>query len=155
MTGSELRGRSGTELAALMRGGRAFDPAAVAGWQYRGISLGLPAWVERLSWVKFAKAFGPAGDGWNIRIEQDGLDRPWRPRLRHGRPITFGRFAVRTGARGVVLDYSPDRLLRMLRDPIVALDDRADVLLGRSLLALGPATVPTPSYFVLERDRLL
>jgi hypothetical protein len=43
----------------------------------------------------------------------------------------------------------------MLRDPIVALDDRADVLLGRSLLALGPATVPTPSYFVLERDRLL
>jgi hypothetical protein len=155
MIGADLRGSSGAALAALMREGRAFDPGAVAGWQYRGISLGLPAWIERLSWVKFAKAFGTDGRGWNIRIEQDGLDRPWRPRLRRGSPVTFGRFKVHTGPRGVVLDYSVDRVLRLLRDPIVALDDRADLLLGRSLLALGPASVPTPSYFVLERDRLL
>ena len=50
----------------------------------RGISLGLPAWVERLSWKKFAKAFhrDPRTQrlrGWNVRIEQGALQRA-RPR---------------------------------------------------------------------------
>ncbi len=52
-----LRGSSRHELAAVMASGRRFDPDAVAGWIYRGTSLGLPALVERLTWVKFAKAF--------------------------------------------------------------------------------------------------
>ncbi len=151
-----LRGSSRHELAAVMASGRRFDPDAVAGWIYRGTSLGLPALVERLTWVKFAKAFHrepPGVRGWNIRIEQDALDRPWRPKLRDGRPVTFGAFDVVDAAGGIVLDYRGERgPLRALRDPLVALDDHADVLFGRSLVAVGSRMLPTPSYFLLERD---
>jgi hypothetical protein len=151
-----LRARPHRELAAVMAAGRAFDPEAAAGWIYRGTSLGLPALVERLTWVKFAKAFhreNAGVRGWNLRIEQDGLDRPWRPKLRRGQPVTFGAFEVVEDHGAIVLDYRAERgVVRVLRDPIVALDDRADVLFGRSLVALGPRTFATPSYFLLERD---
>ncbi|HET9986970.1 MAG TPA: hypothetical protein VFQ65_00580, partial [Kofleriaceae bacterium] len=151
-----LRASTHRELAAVMAGGHRFDPDAAAGWVYRGTSLGLPALVEKLSWVKFAKAFhrdGASVRGWNIRIEQDPLDRPWRPKLRRGAPITFGAFELIEDRAGIVLDYGGERgVLRVLRDPLVALDDRADVLFGRSFVAVGGRTVPTPSYFLLERD---
>jgi hypothetical protein len=144
------------ELHEQFASGRPVEPDALAGWVYRGTSLGLPRWVERLSWIKFAKAFHRDGDrirGWNIRIEQDALDRPWRPKLSRGRAATFGPFEVVASGGGVVLDYGRGGgAMRALRDPLVALDDRGDVLLGRSLLAVGAATIATPSYFLLERD---
>jgi hypothetical protein len=159
MTPAVMRERPRHELAGVMASGRTFDVDAVAGWIYRGTSLGMPALIERLTWIKFAKAFqrdGARVHGWNMRIEQDALDRPWRPKLRRGRPITFGAFDVVAGRDGIVLDYSVERgVLGVLRDPIVALDDRADVLLGRSLLAVGGRTLGTPSYFLLERDHRL
>ncbi len=151
-----LRAKSGRELAEVMASGTRFDPELIAGWIYRGTSLGLPALLERLTWVKFAKAFQRAATGvrgWNMRIEQDDLALPWRPKLRRGRPITFGHFDVVEQADAIVLDYHGERgPLQLLRDPLVALDARADVLFGRSLVALGPRTFATPSYFVLERD---
>jgi hypothetical protein len=155
VTPAHARQLSSRELAAAFAAGHRFDPQAIAGWIYRGTSLGLPAWIERLTWTKFAKAFHRDGDrlrGWNLRIEDDGLDRPWRPRLRRGRAITFGHFDIVDRDGAVVLDYATGRgVLRVLRDPLVALDDRADTLLGRSLVQLGRATIPTPSYFLLER----
>lgn len=160
MTAAELSRLSNAELAELMASTPAFDPGALAGSVYRGVSLGLPAWIERLTWKKFAKAFTHEGDrlrGWNIRVEQDGLDHPWRPRRRRaGSPITFGPFAVTTTSTGVLLDYNvPGGVMRALRDPLIALDRDADLLLGRSLIAIGNRRVPTPSFFTLERDRTL
>jgi len=159
MTAAELGQLSNRALAEVMASGRTFDPIAVAGSVYRGVSLGLPGWVERLTWKKFAKAFERDGDrvhGWNVRVAQDGLDRPWQLRRRAGSPVTFGPFAVVAGPSGVVLDYDvAGGWLRALRDPLIALDDDADLLLGRSLLAVGRHRVPTPSYFTLERDRSL
>jgi len=156
ITAASLRARSSAELAAVMASGRPFDPAAVAGWVYRGTSLGLPGLVEKLTWIKFAKAFhrdGAGIRGWNVRVEQDGLDRPWRPKLRRDRPVTFGPFDVVEERGAVVLDYRrAGGVLRALRDPLVALDDHADVLFGRSLLAVAGRMLPTPSYFLLERD---
>lgn len=152
MNARDLLAASRPELEAMMARGRAVDPAAIADHTYRGISLGLPAWVERLTWKKFAKSFRrePSGRiaGWNVRIVQDGLDRPWTPMQRRGAPFTFGHFRMVSGQDGVVLDYG------VLKDPLVALDDGAcDLLLGRSLLDLRLTTLGTPSYFVLERDR--
>jgi len=154
-----LVGASRAELERAMAAGHPFDPAELDGFVYRGISLGLPAWIERLTWKKFAKAFQRDPDGrlrgWNQRIVQDGLDRPWRPQLRAGRPVTFGRFEViRDDRGGVVLDYSGAELaLRSLRDPLVALRaGSVDVLLGRSLLDVRLTRLATPSYFLLERD---
>jgi hypothetical protein len=157
---ADLLRASRSELRALLEGGHPVDPAELADTVYRGISLGLPAWVERLSWKKFAKAFHRdprtgALRGWNIRIEQDGLDQPWRTRIRRGRPWTFGHFAVVHDRDRVVLDYGAGRALAMraVRDPLVALEaGSARVLLGRSDVALGPARLATPSYFVLERE---
>ncbi|HSN28440.1 MAG TPA: hypothetical protein VLT45_19275 [Kofleriaceae bacterium] len=160
ITRADLLRASRAELRALLEGGHPVDPAELADTVYRGISLGLPAWVERLSWKKFAKAFHRdprtgALRGWNIRIEQDGLDQPWRARTRRGRTWTFGHFAVVREAEHLVLDYGAGRALAMraVRDPLVALEaGSARLLLGRSDVALGPARLATPSYFVLERE---
>lgn len=159
---AQLLGATPRQLRALLAAGHPIDPAALANTTYRGISLGLPAWVERLTWKKFTKAFhrDPRDGrlrGWNVRIEQDGLDRPWRPRLRDGRPWTFGHFAVVSERDRLLLDYGAGgnrRLdpLGLLRDPLVALRaGSVERLLGWSYLAIGPVDVPTPSYFLLER----
>jgi hypothetical protein len=154
----DLVGASRDELAALARDrGRPFDRALLAGRRYDGISLGLPRIALRLTWTKFAKQFHrePGTDrirGWNVRIEQDSLDLPWRPRRRRdGNHVTFGHFDVVSRDGVVVLDYR----IRVLRDPLVALGDGdgADVLLGWSELAFGIASVTTPSWFVLSDRR--
>ena len=149
MTLLDLVGRSRRELAELARGGRPIDAGALAGWSYDGISLGLPPIARRLTWTKFGKAFCREGDrvlGWNIRMEQDALDRPWRPRRRGGAPITFGYFDVIASS----LVYRPP--LAMIRDPLVALDD--DLLLGVSELMLGRRAIRTPTWFALRRGAL-
>jgi len=149
VTPAQICALPGSKLAAAMAAGRAFDPAALGSSTYRGTSLGLPRWLERLTWKRFAKTFVGAR-GYNTRIEQTGA---WRPMLRRGAPITFGHFAVVVERGVVVLDYSGERgPLGALRDPLVALDDRADLLLGRSLLAVAGRAIPTPSYFLLERE---
>jgi hypothetical protein len=157
----ELVGASQRELARRFAAGHRLDPAALDGWRYRGISLGLPRWVDRLTWSKFAKTFARDSDGrlrgWNTRIIQDGLDRPWRPMTRGGRPVDFGFFDVAAAPGGVTLDYaSGGGALSRLRDPLVSLHPgSSELLLGRSLVAVGRFSIPTPSYFVLERDRRL
>ncbi len=144
--------------AAMDRGARVPADALAGAW-YRGTSLGLWSWVERLSWKTFAKVFhrdGGALRGWNVRLHQDGLGAPPRPRTRAGRPIVFGHYAVVEDPDGVVLDYgrgANPRLdpTRMVRDPLVALDPDGAVLLGRTWLVVGARRLPTPSFFLLER----
>jgi hypothetical protein len=154
----ELLKASGAELGRLLGGGRAFEPGVLAGWTYHGTSLGLPAWIERLTWKTFAKAFVREPDGtlrgWNVRCEQ--TEPPaWRPRRRGGVPVTFGHFEV-VRAPGVVLYYGRGGNRRgdpvgAVRDPLVALDEHGARLLGRTLLAVAGRRLPTPSYFLLER----
>lgn len=152
-------------LRQRLRQGHAVEPDALAGHRYRGVSLGLPAWVDRLAWKTFEKAFHLDLDrgvvrGWNVRLEQTGLDGPVVARRRGGGPFTFGHFHVlrpEGGVEGVsgavMLDYGPggNPLLdptALVRDPLVALrPDDPTLLLGCS--HVGP--LRTPSFFVLER----
>jgi hypothetical protein len=156
-TARDLVGASRRELAALAAHGTPFDPAVLAGRRYDGISLGLPRWLERLTWTKFAKAFARdhatgALRGWNIRIADDGLDRPWTPKQRRdGRAITFGDFTVHRGADGAVALRYP---AGVLVDPLVALAG-PDLLLGSTQLAVGGRRIQTPSWFVLSRGPAL
>ncbi len=147
------------ELARLLAAGRAFDPAALAGWTFHGTSLGLPAWIERLTWKAFAKAFVREPDtrirGWNVRCQQT-TPPTWQARRRDGVPVTFGHFEVVLDRGTVLLDYGKGGNRRTdpvgaVRDPLVALDDRGELLLGQSLLAIAGRRVATPSYFLLER----
>jgi hypothetical protein len=152
-----LLAASPAELAACFAAGHPVEPSQLAGAAYHGTSLGLPAWVERATWKTFTKVFVADGEhvrGWNVRVDQRA---PWAPRLRRGRPITFGHFvAVHDGAT-TMLDYGRGanaraNPIRRLRDPLVALEPgSAHRLLGMSLLAVAGRTVPTPSYFLLER----
>lgn len=172
MTAGELLHADRRTLRALLATGHPIDPDAIAGWRYRGTSLGLPEIVDRLAWKTFVKAFhrdpgAPFVRGWNVRIRQTGLEGPIEPLLRAGEPLSFGhfrvvdphRYRVPHGAdRGLLLDYGLGGNAALdptnrLRDPIVALAaESADLLLGWSYLDLGFASLPTPSFFTLERD---
>jgi hypothetical protein len=162
---SELLRLSGRDLMERLRGGHPVDPAAIADREYRGVSLGLPKFVERLTWKTFKKVFCRDDDGirgWNVRMEQNGLDGPWHPKTRRGVPVTFGHFAVSDARdrtppgcdRGLLLDYGlGGGPLGLLRDPIVALEEgSAELLLGWSYLAMGRRHLGTPSFFALLAD---
>jgi len=155
-----LRGAGRAELKRRLASGHRVDASAIEGWVYRGTSLGLPRLVERLTWKTFQKAFwrDPLTGrlmGWNVRLEQDGLDAPSRPkRARDGAPVTVWFYEVLETGGGLVIDYSrgpnpPLELTRLVTDPLVSLvPGDADLLLGVS--RVGP--VDTPTYFMLERE---
>ncbi|MEE2830454.1 MAG: hypothetical protein VX498_14800 [Myxococcota bacterium] len=166
----DLLGLSRAELRELLRQGHPIEASDLDDCCYRGVSLGLPAWVDRLSWKTFMKAFhrDPATGllrGWNLRLEQDGVEAPCRPQRRpDGSLLSFGHFEVvdpeqhsvpQGLGRGLLIHYGRGgnaRLdpLQLLRDPIVALQPGdPSLLLGWSYLDLGLA-LPTPSYFSLE-----
>ncbi len=151
--------------------GHAVDPRALEGWVYRGTSLGLPRAIERLTWKTFQKTFwrDPRTGrllGWNVRLEQDGIDAPSRPkRDRRGAPVTEWPYEVVAPGgepmppgfdRGLVIDYgrAPNPLsMRAMRDPLVALSaGSADELIGVSYALVFGRPVETPTYFTLVRD---
>ena len=95
----DIIGLGGPGLAARMAQGHPIDPAALDDTEYRGISLGLPALVERLSWKTFQKTFHrdpKTGDlrGWNVRLEQRGLDASSVALVKRSAPFTFGHYRV-------------------------------------------------------------
>lgn len=159
-------------LADLLRRGHPIDPRALDDTEYRGVSLGIPGIVESLTWKTFKKVFHRDAEtgrlrGWNVRMEQHGLDGPWRPMMKRGQPLTFGHFVVvepQAGEvpagcdRGLLIDYGRGGNRRFdpvsrLRDPIVALEaGSAELLLGWSYLQIGARKVGTPSFFCLSRD---
>ena len=172
MTARDYLGLSRPALADALRTGHPIEPEAIAGFAYRGISLGLPDFVDRLAWKTFRKCFhrdapGAPLRGWNVRLVQNGPDGPSGPMQRGGETLCFGHGQVvatagrgvpRGADRGLLLDYGlggPALLdpTRFLRDPIVALEAGAtDLLLGWSYLEIGAWRVPTPSFFTLERE---
>ncbi|MBI2393327.1 MAG: hypothetical protein HYV09_27335 [Deltaproteobacteria bacterium] len=169
-TARELLHASTRELREHIVHGHPVDPHAIEGWAYRGTSLGLPSFVERLTWKTFQKTFhrDSAGRlvGWNVRLEQDGIDSPSRPKLRRGRPVTEWHYEVIEPRgvptppgfdRGLIIDYSrgpnPPGPVRLTKDPLVSLSpDDCDELLGVSYLVVSGRCVETPTYFTLERD---
>jgi len=169
---SALRKMSTAELHRVFEHGHGIRIESIGDADYRGVSLGLPHIVERMFWTTFVKSFRWRAEerrlqGWNVRLKQTGLGGPVCPlRDRSGALASFGPFEVLSGSgsggidedtcSGLVLHYglgapggySP---LRLLRDPIVSLDSGSTQwLLGRTFIDLG-FSLPTPSYFVLEK----
>ena len=167
-----LRAMSPRELRKLLAQGHPLDPSSLDNTQYRGVSLGIPGWVEKLAWTTFMKTFHRDPEtgalrGWNIRLEQTGLNGPVEPmRNGAGAPTTFGHFEVvdadpdtmpRGSAGGLLIHYGLGGnarldIMRCVRDPLVALEPGSNArLLGASYLDLG-FQIMTPSYFLLERS---
>lgn len=167
-----LRNASARELRARIVEGHSVDPKSLEGFAYRGTSLGLPAFVETLTWKTFQKTFHrdeATGRllGWNVRLHQDGIDAPSRPIVKDGRPVCVWHYEVieprgvpmPTGFdRGLIIDYSRAQnpffeTVRWMKDPLVALSPgSADELLGVSYAVLGGVCIETPTYFTLERE---
>ena len=168
----ELLGMKRKQLMEVLCAGHPIDPSELDDMEYKGISLGLPRWVEKLSWKKFKKTFHRDPDtgelrGWNVRIEQNAMDEPWVPMKRGDGLKTFGHYQVVDPAgyrmpkldnRGLLIDYGLgdngrfDPMKRM-RDPLVAVNEgSSELLLGWSYVDLGFMRLGTPSFFSLERD---
>ncbi len=171
-TARELMTLSRKELLAVLCQGHPIDPQALDDSEYRGTSLGLPAWVERLTWKKFKKVFhrDPASGvlrGYNVRLQQNELEGPCIPKQKNGRPVTFGHYHV-VGSEGIRMPIDcPQALIihyglggnaaldptRRVRDPLVALSaGSVQLLLGWSYVDLGIGCLGTPSFFSLELD---
>jgi hypothetical protein len=163
---------SARELHALLEAGHPIDPAALDDTEYRGISLGLWGWVEKLSWKTFMKTFHRDPEtgrlrGWNVRMKQNGLEGPFEPMEDKGVPKTFGHYEVvacdayrvpKGCEHGLLIHYGLGEKnasvdpVRRVRDPLVALEPgSAELLLGWSYVDTGISLVSTPSYFLLER----
>ncbi len=174
ITAEQLGRMPRKDLAALLREGHAIDPDTLADTEYKGVSLGLPSFVEKLSWKTFKKVFhrDPQSGklrGWNVRIDQRDGGVAYRPLMRGGKPFTFGHYQVVTPGgisgpvavgvdRGLLIHYGLGQNKRLdpvgrLLDPIVAVNDGCNqLLLGRSYLDLGFTQLSTPSFFSLQRD---
>jgi hypothetical protein len=171
-----LLGLSNRQLLDLLCTGHPIDPSALDDTEYRGISLGLPRFIEKLTWKTFQKTFhrDPATGalrGWNVRLEQRGLDAESVPqKLKSGAPKTFGHYQVvplegrrlpRPARAGLLIDYGVGGnaaldVMRFIRDPLVAVNTGSvELLLGGSFLELGPLLAYTPAFFLLERERKL
>lgn len=141
----ELLNMSPRQLGDLSRQLFPVRARQLIGWRYRGVSLGLPHWLERWTWKTFAKDFIEAESewrGWNVRLEQTGLDGPTRAQMRGDTERTFGHFALRQTPKGALIDYG------LAHDPLRAFTPNDPTrLLGWT--AVGPWR--TPSYFLLER----
>ena len=167
-----LRSASRSVLRQHILEGHPVDPKALEGFAYRGTSLGLPRFVERLTWKTFQKTFHREEAtgrlvGWNVRLHQDGLDAPSRPIIKDGDPLCVWNYEViepdgvplpRGFDRGLVIDYSrADNptfdTVRLTKDPLVALSKGSyDELIGVSYLVVGGLCIETPTYFTLERE---
>ena len=154
MTLYDLMAMDSAVLHRVLQAGHPLDPAVLAGRQYLGVDLSLPGWARKLLWHTFRKTFvsvwpGTAGDvdvrGWNVRMEQHGVDGARVPqRDRHGKPITFGHYRVRRSGELRFPRWSGTHYLdygsagnpfhdpaRFGRTPLVAVNEgRQDLLLG-------------------------
>ncbi|MFT5686332.1 MAG: hypothetical protein ACI8RZ_007288 [Myxococcota bacterium] len=170
MTLDDLLALPRPDLLRTVQEGHPIDLEAMADTEYLGVSLGMPAWVDALAWKTFMKTFHADPQhglrGWNVRLEQDGLDAPPRPMEKGGEAITFGHYAARTIGpddvfrdiqSGLMLDYGAGGNpwwdpAGFIRDPLVALHPgETDLLLGWSTVRLGSIRLPTPSFFALRR----
>jgi hypothetical protein len=170
---ASLRALDRRALARRFVEGAAVPDDALANRRFRGVVLGLPAIVERLSWSLFAKDIVTDDDGvligWNVRLRQPGprdattlATAPLSPlRTPDGQPRLFGPFVVTRAGDHVVIDYRGvqhrrgEALLARMADPLVVVDhvdDGRPVLLGVSRLDVAGRSVTTPTWFALVLD---
>ena len=92
MNAHDILSLSRDTLRGMLEGGHPIDPRTLDDAEYRGVSLGLPSPIVKLTWLTFRKTFHRdprtgALRGWNVRMQQAGLDGPRAPMLdRAGKP---------------------------------------------------------------------
>lgn len=170
LTFDDLQQLDSAQLHAIVARAHPLDLTAIEGMQYQGVDLSLPPFVNKLLWKTFRKAFLRDPDtgalrGWNVRMEQHGIEGPRVPKLRGGAPWTFGHYEVRQAAGlrfpwgwqgahyldyGVVGNPFGESLAYT---PLVAVNEGdMSLLLGWEVFKLGPLFVPLKDYWALRLE---
>ncbi len=163
----ELALASDSELEELLSVSKSPAVESLPGFEWRGYNTALQ--TRAMGLQKFCKGFFQAEDrieGYNIQVQQNGLDAPWLelPTPEAPRRYAFYRVAqVDPGSadhlypKAILLDYgaSPrnatNRIERLLRDYVVQPDPaNPDLLLGKAYFALGSLRL-SAKFFILGR----
>lgn len=161
------------QVAEVFRMGHPVDPASIAGFQYLGVDLCLPPWVNRILWKTFRKTFYRDPEtgiirGWNVRLEQRGWESVQVPLLKSGgEEFSFGHYHLCSaegkkfpkGWKGShYLDYGlagnpffdPAGLGYC---PLVAVNEgSSDLLLGWEVFKVGNVFIPLNDYWLLKKE---
>jgi hypothetical protein len=159
-----------SHVETLMRGGQSPPAESLVNFEWRGYNTG---WQARLLGIqKFIKGFFLAGgdiEGYNIPVEQNGLEAAWLHEPSSEYPRRYAFFVVtpvdpstpdRLYPGALLLNYGASRrstdapaIARRIRDYLVLPDPAdPDVLLGKAYLAFGSLRLPS-NYFILQRLR--
>jgi len=160
ITVADLLSMSRRDLRRVLDEGHPIEDGALDDTEFKGVSLAMPRILEMLTWKTFTKTFRRDPEthelrGWNVRMEQTGIDGPPIPKKKHGVPVTWGHYRVYPKDRALMIDYDVPQngwLTRRTRDPLVAVNaNDATLLLGVSILDFGFFRMWTPTYFALVR----
>jgi hypothetical protein len=142
----DLLVRDRRALSAIFDAGAPVQLGNLADRTFRGVTLGNPAWFERLTWKRFRKVFesGPQGlTGYNRAVARGPLTAPWDDLRVFGSPVRYGRFIVREVDGGALIDYG------RAVDPLVAVDGDPGLILGVTELVGRTRRWRTPTWFAL------
>lgn len=162
-------------LEAILRNGTPPPFEDLIGWEFNGANVGVLPGL--LGIRKFRKGFyqgpprvphGPEPfiQGYNVPVQQNGIDQPWIALPSESSPRRFGFYRVYRASQNPRFQHYPHALLldyglgrngatppALLRDYLVqAHPGSSDLLVGKAYLALGPVTLPA-GFFVLQRAR--
>jgi len=166
----ELALSSDAHLEKMMQASKGPALESLVGFEWRGYNT---SWrLKVLGLQKFIKGFfreGERVEGYNLPVQQNGLDSPWLDQPIPESPKRFAFYLVTQVDResvdnsypeALLLDYGASRsnpahgIERLLRDYVVQPDPaNPDLLLGKAYLAVGRLRLPS-NFFVLERLRL-
>ena len=166
----ELAQFSNTQLETILRASKGPVLESLVGFEWSGFNT---SWrLKAMGLQKFIKGFFQEGmrvEGYNIPVQQNGLDAPWLDRPTPESPKRFAFYLVtqvdqesvdNLYPKAILLDYGASLrnatygMERLIRDYLVQPDsDNPDLLLGKAYLAVGPLRLPS-NFFVLERSRL-
>ncbi len=170
LTLADLMTLSGPELQAIMDRGYPLDPAAMVGKQYLGADLSMPKLGHAILWQTFRKTFVQDDDGdvrgWNVRMEQHGIDGPRVPRRdKHGNERPFGHYRIRS-AKGITwprgwsgehyFDYGVAGNTFTDRwgfTPVVAVNEgSSDLVLGWEIFRVAGRMIAPSMYWAIQAD---
>jgi len=166
----ELARSSDVQLEQILRASKAPALESLVGHEWCGCNT---SWrLKVMGLQKFIKGFfrqGERVEGYNIPVQQNGLDAPWLDQPTVESPKRFAFYVVTPvdlesrdnfyqGA--ILLNYGASHrnaasgIERLIRDYLVQPDlHNPDLLLGKAYLAIGTLRLPS-NFFILERLRL-
>ena len=163
---------SDRDLEYVLRKGVTPSLETLVGCEFKGYSV--PLLTQFLGFRKFKKGFFADGgqsveggeiSGYNVVVEQNGLDAAWIAKPSEVEPKRHSFFRVYKVRGSEIDNLYPNAVLlnygmggnalwnpaRLLRDYVVqVVPDNPDLLLGKAYFAAGPLRT-FPGFFVLEK----